>query len=131
LSNVLRKCEFKKARLEAMFPKRQTQRKSHVCHTTHAQSHAHHAHYAPYTKNVHTTHAHYARSHHIFLYAKVYTCTNWGLKGHLTKFSYDKLNASNSHVWVRKTNTLGPNKIRISKSAFLLIDIGTHQGSKT
>jgi len=45
LSNVLKKCEFDKARLEAMFPKRQTQRKSHVSHASHAhtQSHSHHA----------------------------------------------------------------------------------------
>jgi len=68
LSNVLKKCEFDKAKLEDMFSKRQTQRKPpHVSHT-------HHAH----TQTQHTYHAHHAHTHHAFICAKVYSCTCGG-----------------------------------------------------
>ena len=53
------------------------------------------------------------------------------VKGHLAKFCYDRINASNDHVWVRKTNTLEPKKVWVPKSTNLLLNIGTHQGSKT
>ena len=44
LGNILKKCEFDKARLESMFQKRQTQRKQppHVSHAHHVYTH--HAH---------------------------------------------------------------------------------------
>jgi len=102
LSNVLKNCEFDKTRLKAMFSKRQTQRKSHFSHTTHAhiqsQSHAHHAHHATHTKHAYTIHVHHAQTHHAFLYAKVYSCTYCGRKGHFSKFCYDRINASNDYV---------------------------------
>ena len=44
LTNVFKKCEFDKARLKAMFSKRQTQRKRHVLHTimlTHQHNYKH------------------------------------------------------------------------------------------
>ena len=31
-------------------------------------------------------------------------------KGHLVKFSFDKVNASNDHIWVRKANIIGPKR---------------------
>ena len=113
-----------------MFPKKQTHRKPHTHHVSHshnhaytqAQSHAHHATHA---------YAHHAHTHHAFLYAKVYACTSCVRQGHLTKFCYDKLNASNSHVWVRKTNILRPKKVWVLKLTPILHNIGTHQGSKT
>ena len=94
MNNVLKKCEFDKAKLGSMFSKRQTQKKPHAHHISHSHNHAHtqahsHAH--------HTTHAR-AYHAHTHLYAKVYTCTYCGRKSHLAKFCYDKLNASNSHV---------------------------------
>jgi len=130
LSNVLKKCEFDKTRLEAMFSKRQTQRKPHVSHASHAdtQSHSHHA---TRTIHAHVSHAHHALTHHAFLYGKVYTCTYYDRKGHLVKFCYDRINASNNHIWVQKTNILGSKKVWVSKSINLLLNIGMHQGSKT
>ena len=45
--NILKKCEFNKARLEAMFSKRHTLRKHvHVSHATYAQTHTHQAPFA-------------------------------------------------------------------------------------
>ena len=92
MSNVLKQCEFEKSRLEAMFSKRQTQKKPHTHHVSHSHNHAHtqaqsHAH-----RTTHA-HAHHADAHHAFLYAKVYTCSNYGRQGHFVKFCYDKLNA--------------------------------------
>ena len=46
-------------------------------------------------------------AHHAFMYVNVYSYTYCDRKGHLAEFCYDKLNVSNSHVWVRKTNILG------------------------
>ena len=115
-----------KVRLEAMFSKKQTQKKpsTHVFHTQH------HA----YTRGQHT-HAHHAHNahhaHHAFMYAKLYSCTYYGRKGHLAKFYYDKLNISNSYIWVRKTNILGLKKIWVPKSTSLLNDIAMHQGPMT
>ena len=70
LCSVLKKCEFDKARLEAMFSKRQTQRKPHVSYTLHAhtQSPSHHA---TCTKHAYDSHVHHAHTHHAFLYGKV------------------------------------------------------------
>jgi len=115
-----------------MFPKRQTQRKltAHVsrtqnhAHTQAQHTHTHHAHNAHHAHNVH-------HAHHVFMYAKVYSCTYCGRKGHLAKFYYDKLNVSNNHAWVQKTNILGPKKIWVSKLASLLNDISMRQGLKT
>ena len=70
LSNILKKCEFDKARLASIFPKKQTKKKPHISHVSHA--HTHHAHYVTRT---HAIHAHYAQTHQTFLYAKVYLCT--------------------------------------------------------
>jgi len=110
-----------------MFPKRQTLRKAHISHTHHhahtpPQPHAHHA------TRTHATH--HAQAYHAFLYVKVYLCLYCGRESHLTKFCYDRVNASNDYLWVRKTNILGPKIIWVPKSTPLLIDIGTHQDSK-
>ena len=61
--------------------------------------------------NTHVSHTHQAHILHAFLYGKVYTCTYCDRKGNLAKFCYDRINASNDPVWVRKTNTLGPKKV--------------------
>ena len=45
-----------------------------------------------------------------FINVRVYSCTYCDRKGHLAKFYFDRINASNDHIWVRKTNTLGPQK---------------------
>jgi len=105
-----------------MFSKRQTQKKSSTHHISHTRHHVHtqaqpHAHHTPYA------HAH---THYAFLYVKMYTCTYCGRKVPLAKFCYDKMNALNSHVWVRKTNILGPKKIWVPKPTSILNDIGTH-----
>ena len=55
--------------------------------------------------------------------------TYCGRKDHLAKYCYDRINASNDHVWVQKINTPGPKKIWVPKLTPLLIDIGTHQDS--
>jgi len=96
-----------------MSPKRQTHRKAytHLFHTlnhahTQAQSHA---------SSCYSCTCSYADTHHAFLYTKVYTCTYCGRQGHLAKFCYDKLNTTNSHVWIKKTNTLEPKKVWVPK----------------
>jgi len=99
LDDILKKCEFDKARLEAMFPKRHTPRKHvHVSHTTHAHTHqithahshqAQHAH-THHAKHVtHNKHAHVLYTHHAFMYGRVYSCTYCSRKGHLAKFYFD------------------------------------------
>ena len=68
LRNVLKKCEFNKAKLEDMFSKKNASKK-HI-HTTHAQTpHIHHA---------HKPHVHHA--HHAFKYGRFYKCTYCGRK---------------------------------------------------
>jgi len=89
LSNILKKCEFDKTRLEAMFFKRQTQRKPHTPHVSHAHT-QHLAYHATHTSHAHAIHAHHAHTHHAFLYVKVYSCTDCDRKGHLAKFCYDR-----------------------------------------
>jgi len=130
LSNILKKCEFDKPRLAAMFSKRQTQRKPHVSHASHAHTQSN-SHYATHTIHAHVSHAYHAHTHHAFLYGKVYTCTYCGRKGHLAKFCYDRINTLNDHIWVRKTNILGPKKVWVPELKNLFLTIGIHQGSKT
>ena len=85
-----------------------------------------HARHTTHTKHVYTPH-----SHHAYIYGRVYSYTYCGRKGHLAKFCFDRINASNDHVWVRRTNSIGPKKIWVPKSTNLLLDMCTHQGSKT
>ena len=106
LRNVLKKCEFNKAKLEDMFSKKNAS-KSHI-HTTHAHISKSH------TKHAHAPHAHHA--HHAFMNGRIYTCTYCGQKDHLAKFYFDRINASNNHFWVRSTNVIGPKKIWVPKS---------------
>jgi len=55
--DVLKKCEFDKVRLEAMFPTRHTPKKRvHISHATHAHTH--------YTTHAHSHQAQYAHTHH-------------------------------------------------------------------
>ena len=98
---MLKKCEFDKTRLEVMYPKRYTLKKHvqtiHVHHTTHTHTpksqhiQTHYARQTTHTKHVHTPHSHYGR---------VYSCTYCGRKDHLAKFCFDRINASNDHIWV-------------------------------
>jgi len=99
-----------------MPPKRHTPRKHvHVSHATQAHTlqaqhaHRHHAKHATHTTHAHASHTP-THTHHAFMYDSVYSCTYCGWKGHLVKFCYDRINASNDHVWVRRTNTIGPKK---------------------
>ena len=130
MRNVLKKYEFDKVRLEAIFQKGQTQKKHHISyvyHHSHTPPQVQHIHHATHAHHAHTNaFAYHANTHHAYLYAKVYTCTYWDRKGHMAKYCYDRLNASNSHVWVRKTNILGPKKVWVPKSTLILNDIGTH-----
>ena len=88
-----------------MFPKRHTPRKHfHVSHATHA--HTRHVKHAIHNKQGHVSH-----THHAFMYGRIYTCTYCSQNGHLAKFCYDRSNVSNDHVWVKRTNTIGPKKI--------------------
>ena len=80
----------------------------------------------PHTKYAQVSHAHHTHTHHAFKYGRVYNCTYCGRKGHLAKFCFDRINASNDYVWVRKANTIGPKKIWIPKSINFLLNIGTH-----
>ena len=64
------------------------------------------------------------------MYGRVYSCTYCDRNGHLVKFCFDCINASNNHIWVRSTNVIGPKKIWVPKSITPLFDAGTHQGSK-
>ena len=69
LDDILKKCEFDMARLEAMFPKRHTPRKHvHVSHATHAHTHqAQHAHTHHAKHATHNKHAHVLHTHHAFM----------------------------------------------------------------
>ena len=137
LSNILKKCEFDKTKLEACFQRGKL--KGNITFHTHTimltlyHNHKHNMYiHAMHTHHEHTNaHAHHVHTPHAFLYAKVYTCTYCGCKGHLTKFCYDKLNASYSHVWDQKTNIFGPKKVWVSKLTTTLHDIDTHEDSKT
>ena len=72
LGVVLKKCEFDKTRLEAMFPKKHVPKKqSHAIHTHVHKSQPSHSHHAKHPK--HTPH-----THHAFMYGKVYACTYCG-----------------------------------------------------
>ena len=118
MKNVLKKCEFDKARLEVMFSKKNSAKK--YIHTTHAHTCK--------SQHAHVWHAHH--THHAFKYGRVYSCTYCGRKGHLTKFCFDHINASNNYIWVRSNNVMGPKKTWEPKSTTSLFDVGTHQGSK-
>jgi len=65
---------------------------------------------------------------HDSMYARVYTCTHCGCKGHLAKFYYDKLNAFNftsQNVWIRRgTNPYGSKKVWVSKFIPISFDVG-------
>ena len=87
-------------------------------HTPKSHIHTHHVRHTTHTKHVHTLH-----SHHAFIYDRVYSCTYYDWKGHLAKFCFDRINASNNHLWVRNANIEGPKKIWIPKSTNLLHDI--------
>ena len=73
------------------------------------------------------THAHHAHTHDS-MYAKVYTCTHCGRKGHLAKFRYDRLNIFNfasKNIWVRKgTNSRGPKKFWVPRFTPIVFDVG-------
>jgi len=113
-----------------MFLKKHTPKKhTHATHTlTHKSQHlhTHHAKHTTQIKYVHTPH-----THHAFIYGKIYACTYCAQKGHLAKFCFDKINASNNHVWIRNANTKGSKKIWVPKSTNMLHDIGTLQSSTT
>ena len=85
MGNVLKKCEFDKAKLEVMFSTKNSSKK-HI-HATHG-----------HTSKSHTKHAHL--THHAYMCGRVYSCTYCGRKGHLAKFYFDRINASNNHIWV-------------------------------
>ena len=63
---MLKKCEFDKTTLEAVFPKKHTLKKhvytTHAYHTTHTHTpksqhmHTHHTRHTTYTKHAHTPH---------------------------------------------------------------------------
>ena len=65
LGVVLKKCEFDKNKIEAMFPKKQAPKKqSHTIHTIHAHAHkSHPSHHAKPPRHAHTPH-----THHAFMY---------------------------------------------------------------
>ena len=93
-------------RLETLFQKKQV---THV--------HVHLLRNTPHTHHTHT-----------FIYARVYTCTYCGCKGHLTKFCYDRLNISNfanKNVWVSNvTDPREPQKIWVPKFSPLFFYVG-------
>jgi len=64
------------------------------------------------------------------MYGKMYACSYCGRKGYLAKFYFDRINASNNHVWVRNANIKRPKKIWVPKSTNMLHDVGTLQSSK-
>ena len=73
------------------------------------------------------THAHHAHTHDS-MYARVYTCTYCGHKGHITKFYFDRLNVLNfvrKYVWVRKgVNSHGLKKLWVPKFIPISFDVG-------
>ena len=76
------------------------------------------------TRHTHASHGH----HHNTMYAHVYTCTHCGRMGHLAKFCFDRLHASNlvtKFVWVREgTNPHGPKKVWVPKITPPIFDVG-------
>ena len=99
MGNILKKCEFDKARLKAIFLKKNSSKK-HI-YATHAHNSKSH------TKHAHVPHAHH--THFAFMYGRVYTCTYCDRKGHLAKFYFDRINDSNNHIWVRSSNVIQEN----------------------
>ena len=83
MSSTLSKCVFGNYRFEFIFQKKQD-----LKNTTRAPQHTHHAR----------------------MYAKVYQCTHYGRKSHLTNFCYDRLNSTNKHIQVPETNPTGLKK---------------------
>ena len=121
-----------------MFSKRHTLRKHvHVSYATYAHTHqtqhghTHHAKHATHSKLAHVSYVHHIHTHHAFMSGRVYSYTYCGRNGHLAKFCFDCINASNDYVWVRKTSTIGLKKIWVPKLTTSLLNIGTHQGFKT
>ena len=107
MENVLKECEFNKAKLEDMFSKKNSLKK-HI-HTTQAHTHTKHDH-TPHVHHAHKPHVHHA--HHAFKYGRFYKCTYCGRNDHVAKFYYDCINGTNNHVWFRKdANPHRPNKI--------------------
>ena len=104
LISTLRKCDFDKNWLESMFQNKQIPKD-----TTRAPWHTHRAH----------------------IYAKVYQCTHCSWKDHLTKFCYDRLNATNKHVWIHKTNTIELKKVWVPKAISISVDANMRQGHAT
>ena len=80
---MLKKCEFDKVRLEAMFPKKHTPKKHvhtahahHIIHTHTPKSqhiHAHHVRHTTHTKHVYTPYSHHALFILEFIYALIVT----------------------------------------------------------
>ena len=62
------------------------------------------------------------------MYARVYTCTYCGRKGHLARFHFDRLNSSNfanENIWVPNViNPYGPKNIWVPKSPSLIFNVG-------
>ena len=62
------------------------------------------------------------------MYARVYTCTHCGHKGHLAKFYFDKINYVNfihKNVWVPyDTNPRGRKRKWVPKFSPLVFDVG-------
>ena len=77
------------------------------------------------------THAPHVPTHNT-MYARVYTCTHCGRKGHLVKFYYDRIhdsNFANKFVWVRKgAKSHGPKRVWVPKATPILFDggVGSH-----
>jgi len=85
--------------------------------------------HAPHLHAHHSRHTHAYHVHtHDTLYVRVYTCTHYGRKGHLTKFCYDRLNISNfasKNIWTRRgTNPHGPKKVWVPKITPIFFDVG-------
>ena len=81
LGDVLKKCEFDKVRLEAMFPKKHTPKKhvhtTHAHHTTHTHTpksqhiQTHYTRHTAHTKHAHTPHSHHALNMVEFIHALI------------------------------------------------------------
>ena len=81
--------------------------------------HVHPPRYTPYVHHDHT---------HPHMYARVYKCIYCGCKGHLARFSFDRLNFIsfvNKNVWVPyDANPHGLKKKWVPKSLPLVFNVG-------
>ena len=81
-----------------------------------------------HAQTIRHTYAHHVHTHTTHMHARLYTCTHCGLKGHLVRFCFDRLNFisfANKNVWVPyDANPRGPKRKWVPKSPPFVFNVG-------